>query len=54
MREGLRVEEVPVRMLERTGGTSFLTPLRSAFFIFKGLVVILVGQFKPRHAEAER
>jgi len=54
VREGLRVEEVPVRMLERTGGTSFLTPVRSAFFIFKGLVVILVGQFKPRHAEAER
>jgi hypothetical protein len=54
VREGLRVEEVPVRMLERTGGASFLTPVRSAFFIFKGLVVILVGQFKPRHAEAER
>jgi glycosyltransferase involved in cell wall biosynthesis len=54
VRQGLRVEEVPVRMLERTGGTSFLTPLRSAFFIFKGLVVILVGQFKPRHAEADR
>jgi glycosyltransferase involved in cell wall biosynthesis len=54
VREGLRVEEVPVRMLERTGGTSFLTPVRSAFFIFKGLVVILVGQFKPRHPEAER
>jgi glycosyltransferase involved in cell wall biosynthesis len=54
VRQGLRVEEVPVRMLERTGGSSFLTPVRSAFFIFKGLVVILVGQFKPRHAEAER
>ena len=54
LREGLRVEEVPVRMLERTGGSSFLTPVRSAFFIFKGLVVILVGQFKPRQAEAER
>lgn len=54
VREGLRVEEVPVRMLERTGGSSFLTPLRSAFFIFKGLIVILVGLFKPRHAEAER
>jgi hypothetical protein len=53
VREGLRVEEVPVRMLERTGGTSFLTPLRSAFFIFKGLIVILVGLFKPCHAEAE-
>jgi hypothetical protein len=51
VRQGLRVEEVPVRMLERTGGTSFLTPLRSAFFIFKGVVVLLVGQFKPREAE---
>jgi len=54
VRQGLRVEEVPVRMLERTGGSSFLTPLRSAFFIFKGVVVLLVGQFRPRHAEADR
>jgi glycosyltransferase involved in cell wall biosynthesis len=54
VRQGLRVEEVPVRMLERTGGASFLTPLRSTFFIFKGLVVLLVGQFKPRHPEAEQ
>jgi hypothetical protein len=48
VRQGLRVEEVPVRMLERAGGTSFLTPLRSAFFIFKGMIVLLVGQFRPR------
>ena len=54
VREGLRVEELPVRMLERAGGSSFLTPVRSAFFIFKGLVVLLVGQFRPRQAEAER
>ena len=54
VREGLRVEEVPVRMLERAGGSSFLTPLRSAFFIFKGLIVLVVGQFRPRHVEAER
>jgi glycosyltransferase involved in cell wall biosynthesis len=53
VRQGLRVEELPVRMLERAGGSSFLTPLRSAFFIFKGLVVLLVGQFRPRHVEAE-
>lgn len=52
VRQGLRVEEVPVRMLERVGGSSFLTPLRSAFFIFKGLVVLLVGQFRPRHGDA--
>ncbi len=49
VREGLRVEELPVRMLERVGGTSFLTPVRSAFFIFKGLIVLMVGQFRPRH-----
>ena len=54
VREGLRVEELPVRMLERAGGSSFLTPLRSAFFIFKSVVVLLVGQFRPRHAGAER
>ncbi len=54
VREGLRVEEVPVRMLERAGGTSFLTPVRSAFFIFKGLIVLMVGQFRPRRVEAER
>ena len=54
VRQGLRVEEVPVRMLERAGGTSFLTPLRSAFFIFKGMIVLLVGQFRPRRVEAER
>ncbi len=54
VRQGLRVEEVPVRMLERAGGSSFLTPLRSAFFIFKGLIVLMVGQFRPRRAEAER
>ena len=54
VREGLRVEEVPVRMLERAGGSSFLTPVRSAFFIFKGLVVLLVGQFRPRRVEPDR
>jgi glycosyltransferase involved in cell wall biosynthesis len=54
VRQGLRVEEVPVRMLERAGGRSFLTPLRSAFFIFKGMIVLLVGMFRPRKVGAER
>ena len=54
VRQGLRVKEVPVRMLERVGGSSFLTPLRSAFFIFKGMIVLLVGQFRPRRPEAEQ
>jgi hypothetical protein len=51
VRQGLRVKEVPVQMLERVGGSSFLTPLRSAFFIFKGMIVLLVGQFRPRTPE---
>jgi glycosyltransferase involved in cell wall biosynthesis len=49
--QGLRVEELPVRMLSRAEGRSFLTPLRSAFYIFKTLVVLLVGQFRPRPRE---
>jgi glycosyltransferase involved in cell wall biosynthesis len=48
VREGLRVEELPVRMLPRVGGTSFLTPVKSGFFIFKSLLVILVGMFRSR------
>ncbi len=48
LREGLTVEEIQVTFLPREGGASFLTPLRSAFFIFKNVIVLLVGQFKPR------
>ncbi len=54
VRQGLRVKEVPVRMLERVEGASFLTPLKSAFFIFKGLIVLLVGQFRPRRPKPEQ
>jgi len=53
VRQGLRVKELPVRMLERSGGSSFLTPLRSSFFIFKSLLVLLVGQFRPRSEQGE-
>jgi glycosyltransferase involved in cell wall biosynthesis len=49
--QGLRVEELPVRMLSRAEGRSFLTPLRSAYYIFKTLVVLLVGQFRTRVRE---
>ena len=49
--QGLRVGELPVRMLSRSEGRSFLTPVRSAFYIFKTLVVLLVGQFRPRVRE---
>jgi glycosyltransferase involved in cell wall biosynthesis len=49
--QGLRVEELPVRMLSRAEGRSFLTPIRSAYYIFKTLVVLFVGQFRPRVGE---
>jgi glycosyltransferase involved in cell wall biosynthesis len=49
--QGLRVEELPVRMLSRSEGRSFITPVRSVFYIFKTLVVLLVGQFRPRVRE---
>jgi hypothetical protein len=49
--QGLRVEEVPVRMLPREEGASFLGPLRSLYYIFKTLVVLLVGHLRPRDPE---
>lgn len=49
--QGLQVEELPVRMLSRSEGRSFLTPVRSAYYIFKTLVVLLVGQFRPKVRE---
>jgi glycosyltransferase involved in cell wall biosynthesis len=49
--QGLRVEELPVRMVSRAEGDSFLTPVRSAYYIFKTLIVLLVGQFRPRVRE---
>ena len=52
VRQGLRVEEVQVRMLPRVGGRTFLTPLKSVFFIFKSLIVLIVGQFRPKSAES--
>lgn len=48
VRAGLRVKEVPVRMLPRSHGNSFITPLGSAFYIFKTLIVLLVGQLRPK------
>jgi glycosyltransferase involved in cell wall biosynthesis len=48
VRAGLVVKEMPVEMLPRAEGHSFITPLVSAFYIFKTLVVLLVGQLRPR------
>lgn len=48
VRAGLNVKEVPVHMLAREHGDSFITPLTSAFYIFKTLIVLLIGQLRPR------
>ena len=53
VRAGLTVKEVPVRMLPREQGSSFITPLNSAFYIFKTLIVLLVGQLRPRAPKPE-
>ncbi len=47
VRAGLTVKEIPVSMLPRERGSSFITPLGSAFYIFKTLIVLLVGQLRP-------
>jgi glycosyltransferase involved in cell wall biosynthesis len=46
--QGLRVKEIPVRMLPRAEGSSFLGPLHSLYYIYKTLVVLLVGHARPR------
>ncbi len=50
VRSGLVVREVPVHMLAREHGSSFITPLGSAFYIFKTLIVLLIGQLRPKQA----
>ena len=48
VRAGLVVREVPVHMLAREYGHSFIGPVTSAYYIFKTLIVLLIGQLRPR------
>ena len=50
VRNGLTFEEIPVVMLPRAGGRSKFNPINSAFFIFKGLLVLFVGVLRRREA----
>jgi glycosyltransferase involved in cell wall biosynthesis len=43
VREGLRITEMPVRMLPRAAGTSKIT---ATHFVFKGLLVVFVGALR--------
>ena len=48
VRGGLRVEELPVEMVSRSHGVSFLTPARSVLYIIHTLIVLCVGQIRSR------
>ena len=48
VRGGLRVEELPVEMVSRSHGVSFLTPARSVIYIIHTLIVLCVGQIRSR------
>ncbi|MEM6280850.1 MAG: glycosyltransferase family 2 protein [Chloroflexota bacterium] len=42
-RAGLRVTEIPVTMAQRTTGVSSITPLRSAYYMTKVILAILIN-----------
>lgn len=45
-KKGFRIIEVPVMMRERTGGRSSITAVRSAYYMVKVLLAILVDLLK--------
>lgn len=47
-RRGLRIVEYPIVCRPRTAGSSKLTPLRSAHFVFTSTLALLVGLFPER------
>lgn len=48
--EELRVTEVPVVMVERESGASYLTAFHSFMFIFKSMILIAVGRFRGKRS----
>jgi|tagenome__1003787_1003787.scaffolds.fasta_scaffold20950003_2 glycosyltransferase involved in cell wall biosynthesis len=54
VRHGLQIKELQVRMLPRAAGRSKITPLASAFFIFKGLLVVAMGSLRRRETDLVR
>ncbi len=47
-RAGLAIGETPVTMNPRYGGQSSITPLRSAYYMVKVIMAILIGLFRER------
>ena len=54
-RAGLKIAEVPVLMLQRSTGTSSITPLRSVYYMVKVSLAVLVQRIgtAPRSGEPE-
>ena len=46
-RAGLRLHEIPVTMKPRQGGRSSITRLRSAYYMIKVILAILIGLLRP-------
>lgn len=47
-RAGLGIHEIPVTMNPRYGGQSSITPLRSAYYMIKVILAILIGLLRQR------
>jgi glycosyltransferase involved in cell wall biosynthesis len=47
-RAGMTIAEVPVRMRDRTGGRSSITPIRSAYYMIKVLLAVFIDLMKKR------
>jgi len=45
-RAGMRIEESPVEMRDRTGGRSSITPIRSAYYMIKVLLAVFIDLLK--------
>ena len=45
-RSGCRIAEVPIRMQERTGGRSSITPVRSVYYMVKVLLAVCIDLLK--------
>lgn len=46
-RNGLKIGEVPVRMFSRQGGVSSIRSLRTAYYMVKVTLAILIDRFRP-------
>lgn len=52
VRAGLVVRELPVVMHLRTAGASKITPIKSVFWVFNGVLSLLAASLRPRMGKA--